>query len=322
MEYSLTNLSDLDLLAAEAEVVTWQGHEALKLVNGLAMIRDLVLSDACIEVAIGAEGVAYPGVAFRAADRANYELGYAQPHTSDLWDAIQYDPVFHRSNTWQLYHGPAYQKAATVPTGQWFTLRVDVKGDRAAFAIDGQPALVVPGLMHGQAAGRVGLWTFRPAYFRDLRVTECIELLEEAVEPPTKPAGLVDAWLIEDFGRVTCEPNGVLNLNRYLPASVGEVVLLRQFETSLRDVISLSFGFSDELHLQLDGQTLFEGKQTFANLGTYESRGYVEPDQHTVSQTVAPGVHTLSARLKVAEPFGWGLVARFEGQNSEMLPVF
>jgi hypothetical protein len=62
---------------------------------------------------------------------------------SGEWDALQYDPVFHGSNTWQLYHGPGYQREAQVPTGRWFRLKVDTCGMRAAVSVDGQPSLEV-----------------------------------------------------------------------------------------------------------------------------------------------------------------------------------
>jgi hypothetical protein len=98
--------------------------------NGLALIPGRRTTDASIEVLIGADGPAYPGVAFRVADVLNFELAYASPHVSGEWDALQYDPVFHGSNTWQVYHGPGYQRATQVPTGRWFRLKVDFYGDR------------------------------------------------------------------------------------------------------------------------------------------------------------------------------------------------
>ena len=100
------------------EVVAWQGREALRLSGqgaSLAIIPDLFLSQGRVEVDIGSEGAAYAGIVFRLSDTLNYELAYAQPHTSGKWDAIQYDPVFHGSNTWQLYHGPGAQQVAQVP---------------------------------------------------------------------------------------------------------------------------------------------------------------------------------------------------------------
>jgi hypothetical protein len=71
---TLTNLLDLEIHAAQAEVVPWQGREALRLENGLALVPGRRTTDASIEVPIGADGPAYPGVAFRVADVLNFEL--------------------------------------------------------------------------------------------------------------------------------------------------------------------------------------------------------------------------------------------------------
>ena len=99
LEDPLTNPLDLEIRAAQAEAVTWQGREALRLENGLVLIPGHRATDASIEVLIGTDGPAYPGIAFRAADVLNFELAYAVPHVSGQWDALQYDPVFHGSNT-------------------------------------------------------------------------------------------------------------------------------------------------------------------------------------------------------------------------------
>src|SRR4030065_1017428 len=100
------------------EVVNWQGQQALRLSGHgacLAIIPDFFLPQGRIEVDIGAEGTAYAGIAFRVVDTYNYELVYAQPHTSGKWDALQYDPVFHGSNTWQLYFGDGKHKNTLGP---------------------------------------------------------------------------------------------------------------------------------------------------------------------------------------------------------------
>jgi hypothetical protein len=319
-ESDLTDLEELDVQASVAEIVTWRGRRALKL-NGLALVRGLEAADATIEVDICAEEAAYPGIAFRVADVLNFELAYAVPHCSGIWDALQYDPVFHGSNTWQLYHGEAYQKAGTVPTGEWFHLRVDVVGHGAAISVNGQPALAVPQLAHAGASGRLGLWTYRPAYFSGLRVSACQELPGAHVEPPRLAADVISEWFLDGFGRVACEPSGVLNLNHYLPAALGEVRLTRRFETQSEGEVELAFGFSDELSLALDGEAVFTGTNTFKGFGSYEERGYAHLGAHSVRLRIEPGVHQLSAALKVSEGFGWGWIVALRGEGIQLLPA-
>lgn len=321
-DYDLTDLQALSLHASEAGVVSWKGRRALRLVDGLALFPDRGLDDVSIEVWIRAEGPAYPGVAFRVADVSNYELVYAVPHVSGLWDAVQYDPVFHGSNTWQLYHGPSYQAEAAVPMNEWFRLRVDVKGNRAAFTVGEQPPLVVGRLAHGKRAGLVGVWTFRPAYFCDLRISDCDELPKSRGQLPRSPEGAIEEWFLDGFGLVRCEPTGVLNLNRYLPVSTQEVVLTRQFEVASDGQVQLGFGFSDELSLELDGEVVFEGSNTFAGFGDYVARGYAYAEMNSISRTLSKGVHRIRATLGVTESFGWGLVMAVRAGDLRLLPAY
>jgi hypothetical protein len=320
-ENTLASPLDLDIHAAQAEAVTWQGREALRLENGLALVPGRWTTDGSVEVLVGADGPAYPGVAFRVADVANFELAYAVPHVSGEWDALQYDPVFHGSNTWQVYHGPSYQRATQVPTGRWFQLKVDFCGDRAAVSADGQPPLVVEQLAHPAAAGLFGLWTYRPACFCDLRVSTCDGLEMPRGEMPSASEGSVDAWFVEGYGVVACEPNGAINLNRYLPISLGDARLTRRFEMPKGGTVTFDFGFSDALSLELDGQVILSGENTFKGFADRAARGYVELGMQSLRQKLAPGTHSLAAALRVSEPFGWGLALAAHGEGLRWLPA-
>jgi hypothetical protein len=319
-EIDLADLEQLDLHASEAEAVEWRGRRALRL-NGVAWVRGVELADATIEVDICAEEPAYPGIAFRGADGLNFELAYAVPHCSSLWDALQYDPVFHGSNTWQLYNGEGYQMAATVPTGQWFHLQVDVQGQRAAVSVNGQPPLVVPQLAHEPTSGRVGIWTYQPAYFSNLRLLPP-QPMPDSGSGLVLPPGTLMEWFVDGFGRVECEPSGVLNLSRRLPASLGQVTLRRRFELPAAAEVELAFGFSDELSLELDSEAGFTGTHTFKGFDSYQERGYVDLNAHTVHLPLEPGLHQLSATLKVTEPFGWGMILALRGEGIQLLPAF
>ena len=310
------DLSSLEILAASAETTLWQGKQALRLENGLALAPHIErLQDLCLEVSIGVEGAAYPGLAFRLQDAANFELAYPVPHVSGQWDAVQYDPVFLGSNTWQVYHGPAYQAAANVPTGSWFRLRLQVLGQRAAIRVDDQPPLVVEQLAHPSRAGRFGLWSYLPAYFCDFSVTPCTALDAPTGILPSPAPGALDAWHLNGTGPAACEPNGTLNLNRFLPAGQSPARLSRRFEVSQPGEVRFTFGFSDSLSLALDGQPLFSGERRFSGFDDRAARGYVELGDYTASRFVGAGPHTLSAEVGVQEPFGWGLALAAEGVN-------
>jgi hypothetical protein len=321
MEKDSISLHDLQINAEQAEAIAWQGREALRLENGLALVPNSRVRDASIEVLIGTDGPAYPGVAFRIADLQNFELAYAVPHVSGEWDALQYDPVFHGSNTWQLYHGPGYQHETQVPTGHWFQLKVEYRDTRAAVSVDGQSPLVVERLAHSVAEGQIGLWTFRPAYFCELQVVDCKKLDVPSGKVQSVAEGVIEDWFVEGYGMVSCEPNGAVNLNRYIPISMEKARLIRSFETSEGGEIRFDFGFSDVLTLELDGEVVYYGEHRFAGFTDRAERGYAELGMETVSAVVAPGKHELAAELEVSEGFGWGLVLSARGEGLSLLPV-
>jgi hypothetical protein len=318
VENTLTDVESLVVQAQRAESTTWNGQGGLRLENGLVLLPDPTVQDARIEVWIGTDGPAYPGIAFRVADARNHELAYAVPHVTGQWDAVQYDPVFHGSNTWQLYYGPAYQGVAEVPTGRWFHFQVDVCGERAAIAVDGQPSLVVARLAHPGRAGSLGLWTYLPAYFRDLRISTSPDI--PAGDVPAVPTGAVTTWLVEGHGVVEAEPNGVVNLNRFLSPTVGEVRLVRRLELAAEEEIEFDLGYSDVLSLELDGQVIHQGEHTFQGFADRAARGYAEI-RESLRHVLAAGIHELAVALQVKEGFGWGLVLAVRGEGVRWLPA-
>jgi hypothetical protein len=311
--FDLTDPTLVDLPDPAARTVPWQGRPALRLESGFALLRDLAVTDALVEIDLGVDpGGAYPGLAFRGASPEEIELLYCQPHTSGQWDALQYDPVFHGSNTWQVFHGPGFQATATVPSGRWITLQVELRGLAAAARVlgDEAPPLVVPRLAHGSPTGRIGVWTFRPAYFTELRLQplEPASAEVQSVGAGSPASHLVTEWHLEGHGPVRAEPHGVLNLNRYLPVAEAPAVLQREFTVGPDGEVELRFGFSDELRLRVDGAEVFAGTHRFTGFASRASRGYIEPDAHRLPLRLAPGRHTLTAELAAREPFGWGLV--------------
>jgi hypothetical protein len=138
---------------------------------------------------------------------------------------------------------------------------------------------------------------------------------------PRAVEGAVQAWFVEGYGVVTCEPNGVLNLNRYLPISLEEVRLIRRFETPEGGDVTFEFGFSDHLSLELDGQAICDAENTFKGFADRAARGYAEPGTHSLRQEMSPGTHCLAAKLRVSEAFGWGLALAARGKTLRWLPA-
>ena len=308
------------------EIVPWQGRSALRLSGQgacLALLPGISLPQGRIEVDIAAEGTSYPGIAFRASDTHNYELAYAQPHTSGKWDALQYDPVFHGSNTWQLYHGSGAQQAAQVPLNDWFRLSVEFRAQQAIVRLGEQPPLFIQRLAHGVPTGLVGLWTYLPAYFANLCIWDDLPDfgLYSFPAPSAPPApGTLLEWFLEGYGVVACEPSGILNLNRYLPITVGKVRLVRELEMLADGCLTFCLGFSDELSLQVDEQVIFTGENLFHSSPHWAERGYVNLAQQ-VSIPLSQGRHCLAVDLQAKEYFGFGLALKIEGGEYRLLPA-
>jgi hypothetical protein len=325
-ETKVPDLSKVILRDSDPQIVDWQGRKALRLSGqgpSLLIVPDFNISQGQIEVDIGSEGTAYPGIAFRILDTLNFELAYAQPHTSGMWDALQYDPVFHGSNTWQMYHGVGAQQTADIPEKDWFSLRVGFQDQRAKIQIGGQEPLYVDMLAHTHQSGLVGLWTYLPAYFSNLVIRDELPEFQHysnvnGIEKPS--SGIVMEWFLDGFGRVAVEPNGILNLNRFLPFSVDEVQLIRNIEMHEDGNLTFRVGFSDELVLQVDEEVIFSGVNLFQSSPHWEERGYVSL-QDQVNHPLTKGVHQIKAVLKLKEPFGFGLMMSIEGDQYNLLPI-
>jgi hypothetical protein len=318
--HKLDSLTGFEVKARTAEITALDGCPVLKL-DGMIVVAEQTFSDVRIEVEILVRESCYPGIAFRIADDNNFELAYAVPHASNQPDAIQYDPVFNRSNTWQLYNGQPYQKAAAIPTGKWFPLRIAIKGRRAAVWVEDQPPLIIENLAHPHTSGSIGLWTYKPAFFRNLRISTPGEISRGQGKPAQAPLGTITAWERQDGQILRCEPNGILNLNRYMQPSRQGVKVSRSFQLSGPSKVMIGVGFSDELTLFIDGKNIFQGSHLFKGFKDIPSRGWVSPDHKKIELLLAAGTHTIEAELKVTEPFGWGLIITLNSQNLHLRPL-
>jgi len=304
----LGSLDDLELHASEAEIVQVGGNSALAL-DGLAVLPRLDLVDGSVQVDIlGGTDSCYPGIAFHLLNPESFELAYGVPHASDQPDAVQYDPVFNGSNTWQVYCGPGYQRSASVPRNEWFRLTVSVFGRRASVQIDDQTPLLVDPLAHKQKSGRIGLWTFGRALFKNLRISETPRSDLSQGDPVVAVPGTISDWTLPGLGNLACEANGVLNLNRYLRSSDGPVTVTHRFHIPTFQEVEFGVGYSDQLTLRLDGKTILEGQNEFSGFETLETRGWIVPGRETVVCHLDAGFHELAATVAATEPFGWGLV--------------
>ncbi|ADU29287.1 hypothetical protein [Evansella cellulosilytica] len=320
-ENSLSSMEGIRFCGDECSIVEWQEKKCLKM-NGLVFFPDVQLRNGMIEVLIGADDVTYCGVVFRMRDRANYELVYVQPHTSGRWDALQYDPVFHGSNTWQLYHGKGAQQEASISMHRWHKLRITFQENTALLQLDDQTPLEIKPLAHRSDNGEiVGLWCYKPAYFRELRVWNSSNLRGEKRVIGPKDTSIIDEWFLEDYGRVCGESSHpIVNLNRYLPVSMTDAYLTRRFCLEEDGDVTLDFGFSDEITIFMNDTFIFSGENIFKNSPHWGDQGYVRFSE-TVTVPLKAGEQQLRIHLKRTEYFGWGFQLALRGKNVKLIQV-
>ncbi len=271
-------------------------HLGRKSLQGSASLKDVVFGDGVVEVDVAVTGArSYPGVLFRMESPRDFERVYLRPHRagpSGYPDAVQYVPGFNGVDGWQLYNGPGFTAAATIPAGQWVHLRIDVKGTQArVFLGDApEPVLRIPDLKRGTAKGTLGL-NGPPdgsAFFSAFRYRADDRL---DFPPPPRvdvPPGLLTGWKISkpfkarlvdretppsswkvespEWVEAKADPSGLVDVARLFgrlgpepDAVVAKTVLRSESERLLK----VNLGYSDEVSVYLNGTPLFHGASAY-----------------------------------------------------------
>jgi hypothetical protein len=306
---------------------------------GSAALRDATFRNGVIEVDVAVDGQrAFPGVEFRARDAENLELVYLRPHKPKAADTLQYTPVENSLGSWQLYSGRGFTAPADVPTGRWVHLRIEVAGSRARVFWDGgtTPALAINDLRFGDGTGYLGLRA--PAngsvHFANFRyaAAESLDLGPTVVR--SRPTGMLAAWQLSrpfparevsrvvppsaqslgDLGwrDVSADPQGLVDIARHVRktgTSTESVFARTTIEAAADGVRKLTFGYSDEVTVFLNGAPLFSGDSRFT-VRDPEFNGIVGLND-AVYLPLKKGANELV--LLVTETFGgWGFMARLE----------
>ena len=334
------------VLDPSGRVMPYLGRQSLYLERGIAIVRDANFADGTIEFDVAIHGNSgFAGVVFRGQSPDDYELIYLRTHRSRQWDALQYTPIFAGQEAWQLYTGDGYNGVAELPANRWVHVRVIVDGYSARVHLDGaaEPQLTVTDLKRPWARGSIGLWgRSGAANFSNVRVSPANG------SAPVKPAstfapGTISRWslspamdasvvspdrLPEDqmkgaagWERVTAEASGILNIAQYrhkvapVPRdtrqSPRDIVFAKTTLTSTTPQrVRLSFGYSDDVTIFLNGRPLFSGKASYLERdGSF--LGSLTFDDDAVFLDLNAGRNELI--FAVAETFGgWGLAAKLD----------
>lgn len=335
----------------EAKVMRYMDRESLYLFRGIAFLRDVEFENGMIEVDIACHGHrGFAGIVFRLQSPKDYELVYLRPHKSGLPDAIQYTPVFNGLLGWQLYSSEGYTAASDIPLNRWTHVKILVSDRNAYVYLNGadKPSLIVNDLKRGMNKGSIGLWGLNGvANFTNFRY----ELSTGAdhdiqASPSLPPAGIIDRWTLseafnaQEFSKdelpttskanamrwldVESESTGLVNVSRFRSKvtpiqrsptrNQKDVVFARSIVYSQRDQTrKMSFGYSDEISIFLNGKILFQGNSAFRSRDP-GFLGIVGVDNDALYLNLKKGENELV--LAVRETFGgWGFVCRLDDTN-------
>jgi len=282
--------------AAEWRVESYRARSALLLRDGAAWLRGSRFQNGTIEFDIAfAEASGFPGIAFRAATHADYELFYLRENLSGQPHAIQYTPVLHGLYAWQIYAGPAWEAKARWTYDRWMHVKLVVSGPRAALYVDGDSAVqVIPQLRGPEGAGEVGILAAPGA----ARFANLVVRPEPAPPLPSAPpvardsvsTTIVRTWrvstpfaesLMTGGARVPAVPSpatwatlpveerGIANLARLAGNGSGcnTVVAAVTITSDRARTVPIRFGYSDRVRVYLNGRMLYAGNDGF---GTHD----------------------------------------------------
>ena len=295
-------------------------------------------------------------VHFRVASEGEHEEFYLRPHKSQLPDAVQYAPVWQGASAWQLHHGPGGTAPVGFEPGKWTHVRVVIQGTRAALFVDDMntPALLVPNVAREPQAGHIAIGGFLPANvpgegpiarFANVVVrpdvsfdfAAAIAKMTAGAKPgASSPTTVIRAWSVSRsfvpkdaavpalpgsdvtgaFARLETEPDGLLNLHRYVklpqPESrVTAAVARVTVRTAQAGIYTLDLGFSDVATVFVNGVPVFRGDDSYS-FDRPRRDGLIGYDQARIYLPLRTGDNELA--VVVSDSFGgWGLMGRLTG---------
>jgi hypothetical protein len=319
-------------------------HLGRKSLRGSAILEDVDFENGVIEVDMAFDGRrCFAGIQLRLRPGGNFENFYIRPHKSNQPDALQYTPVFNGLSSWQLYSGPGFTAAVPVPHKQWIHVKLEVSGSQARVFLDGaaKPSLVVHDMKHGRSKGAIGL-SGPPnglAHFANFQFRRDDSLQFEDPPQVETPAGMIMNWELSQAFRVrqinreidprgqnqlgltwtsvSADDTGLVDIARTAQKSGPEpqCVVARTSIRREKDVLrKLSFGYSDEVSIFLNGSILFRGNSEFRRRDP-QFQGLLGLND-SVFLPLKEGANELV--FVVTEVFGgWGFMARMVPSGGE-----
>jgi hypothetical protein len=198
--FPLDSVENLEAVGGKAEVTSYRGRKAVKLIPGtdhqasndsmLAILNSTDFKDGVVEAEIAGsprpgtpdDSRGFIGIAFRVQPHGSrYECFYIRPTNGRA------DDQFRRNHSTQYVSEPeypwyrlrkespgVYESYADLESGAWTKIKIVVAGTQARLYVNGadQPALVVNDLKLGETRGQIALWAHwtTDAYFSNLTI--------------------------------------------------------------------------------------------------------------------------------------------------------
>jgi hypothetical protein len=202
-------------LEGEARSAEYLGRKCLFLDGGAAVLKDLEMRDAVIDVDVATPASrGFFGIQFRLADEgSNGEWVYLRQHKSGLPDAMQYTPVLNTGANWQIYNGPGFTGAVDIPKDAWFHVRLEVAGAQAKLYVKDmeKPALVMSDLKSGVQKGLVALHVLTGAtYFSNFEIRTTPDAPWERRLPPMPPETVTQWSISPSYDALARDPERAL----------------------------------------------------------------------------------------------------------------
>lgn len=321
------------IVAQASRLEEYLGRDALVLQGGTAWLDGIDLRDGTVEFDVAMpDTMSFHGLAFRARDDANYEHVYLRPHLSGLPDATQYTPVYGGVSGWQIYASPRFAQPAVLATERWVHVKAVFQGARLELSVDGQTR-VFPELIRPVAGGRIGLTsTNAPGRFANVVVRPGPGPGQQGGAGPDRPAtpeGVIRCWRVStpfaetrlagrhsldrrewgavEWGTLEAGVGGIANLAMLWPRTAGVNTVFAAVTLRARRAgpAQVRFGFSDRVHVYLNGRLLYRGNDRFQSRD-YRFLGTIGLFDE-LSLPLRQGDNELW--LAVSEDFGgWGVI--------------
>ena len=315
------------------------GKEAVRLNDNRMQLKGKLFKNSIIEFDVLFDrDRAFVGIAFRMADKKNYEEFYLRPHQSGNPDANQYSPVFNGLSAWQLYTGAGFCAPIQYHFQSWIHCKLVIVDQIMEVFIDdmSKPA-IVSSLRRAPVEGGISLFsTLGESWFSNLTI-QSAEKSAITSTPLVKQnmEGVIDHWSISNsfpesivagnsidttflkrlhWRTHQAEADGLVNLAEHSEWSQkNNTVFLRlSIESDNSSIQRMTYGFSDRVMIFLNGKIIVGGNDGYRTrdyrfLGTI---GYFDE----VFLHLSKGENELL--IAVSEELGgWGFQGKITDRN-------